>query len=133
MTYFLSAKLQTVFVMLLVFQCMMIIGCGEDRKEVGKKPVPAQEAKPDVDVMALARQSFARNDFDAAASHLRGILLTEPDNVLALEMSSEVALRRGDADTALSLLTTAISHSDPPKKATLSKACLLYTSDAADE
>ncbi|MGB7325573.1 MAG: tetratricopeptide repeat protein, partial [Rubripirellula sp.] len=124
MTVFLSPNrwVPKVAVILLAFLCISIIGCGDTRKDTVKSPETPPKETPKVDAMTLARQALAANDTAAADAYLRDLLLAEPDNVRALEMCSEVALKRGDVKAALSLLDTAISKSDSPSRAMLSKA-----------
>ena len=125
-----SADLDLRFVAPVVFLLVVVVGCGDNPKKSVNGPNPNPSATTELsndDAMKLARQSLARNDFAAAQSYLNGILIQDPDNLLALEMASEVALRRGDAEAGLSFLNTAISQADPPKKATLSRAADVAT------
>ena len=125
MTRFGKTRLRTVVLVTSVLLIFLISGCGGDRKGSSDKPVSVAATKPNTpqaDAMSLARQAIAANELEAADSYLQKVLLEEPNNIAALEMASDVALGRGDAATALSLMDSIVSASNSPKKATLNKA-----------
>ncbi len=74
-----------------------------------------------MELIAAASRAIARNDLAAAERALRSYLLTDPGSTRALELSGDVAARRGDADSATAMYQAAIDSTDSPSLPLLQK------------
>jgi Tfp pilus assembly protein PilF len=74
-----------------------------------------------VDRLGVAQLALRRGDWDAAEQAVRNYLVQAPNDVRAIELSGDIAERRGQTETAAELYQTAAGLSNPPSEALLDK------------
>jgi tetratricopeptide (TPR) repeat protein len=112
----LSGDFTLVVMAVLTSTLFSVVGCGRptdsdssnETTVIANAPV-SEATEPSIDHFQRATQALNQGQFDVAETALKQCLLANPDDPQALELSADLASRRGDANTAGMFYQSAIA------------------------